>query len=665
MGTRRIMDTHPSGVVRSMRSKQFMLALGLLLLAPASWAESWNAAPEVVRGVDGPTIGGVVFEDTNGDGKRQPGEAGVAGVLVSNGLDVVRTDSKGEYAVAVRPDMDVFVIQPSGWKVPVDTRNVPQFSYTHKPGGSPGNQRYGGLPDTGPAPEAVNFPLRRAPHDGRAFTCAVIGDSQAYNNVEAGQFRDSAIADLLDAGLEERDCMLYLGDVAGDDLGMLERVFELGSTVGVPQWAVAGNHDVDFDVESDADSLDTWRRTWGPAYYAFEQGDVLFVGLDNIFTKPCGEYGQEVARPSVLERCERHFEYTHYITQVQLTWLENLLKQVPEDRLVVLAMHAPLLNFHATSELQHTLNAAALHKLVGERPALALGGHTHTLENFDPGEHYESFGLVGVGPLPFRHIVAGAASGRWWGGDFNVDGDPQSLTISGEPKGLLMIEFDGSDYRERFFGTRLGDRGQWVDFNTPTFRDWHEALNTWLQQPAADRDPIPPVTINDLADTHVFTPQDLEEGVYVTVNFWQGSASSRVEAAINGGSKFLLERTQQGAGEALNTGIEYVDPFSAQRHATVGRWAYESRSGENLTQGHVRGKGNVTGRVKSPQPYGERLPDRNHHLWRTRLMDDLAEGVHVLTVTSTDRNGQAWTDSVVFEVRPERLSPHFPRELWD
>ncbi|MGO1720128.1 MAG: metallophosphoesterase N-terminal domain-containing protein, partial [Luteimonas sp.] len=122
MGTRRIMDTHPSGVVRSMRSKQFMLALGLLLLAPASWAESWNAAPEVVRGVDGPTIGGVVFEDTNGDGKRQPGEAGVAGVLVSNGLDVVRTDSKGEYAVAVRPDMDVFVIQPSGWKVPVDTR---------------------------------------------------------------------------------------------------------------------------------------------------------------------------------------------------------------------------------------------------------------------------------------------------------------------------------------------------------------------------------------------------------------------------------------------------------------------------------------------------------------------------------------------------------------
>ena len=648
-----------------MCNRRVMLTLALLVLAPAGWAQNWIAEPEVVRGAGGQTIGGVVFEDTSGDGKRQPDEKGVPGVLVSNGLDVVRTDSEGRYVVGVRPDMDVFVIQPSGWKVPVDARNVPQFSYTHKPGGSPGNQRYGGLPDTGPAPDAVNFPLRRAQGDGKAFTCAMIGDSQAYNNVEAGQFRDSAIADLVAAGLQDSDCMLYLGDVVGDDLGMLERVFELGSAVGVPQWAVAGNHDVDFDVESDADSLDTWRRVWGPAYYAFEQGDVLFVGLDNIFTNPCGEHAQEVARPSVMERCERHFEYTHYITQVQLTWLENLLRHVPEDRLVVLAMHAPLLNFVATSELHHTINAAALHQLIGDRPALALGGHTHTLENFDPGEHYESFGLVGVGPLPFRHIVAGAASGRWWGGDFNVDGDPQSLTSSGEPKGLLMIRFDGTGYRERFVGTRLGDRGQWVDFSTPSFRDWHETLDAWLEQPAGDRDPVPPVTINDLADTHVFTPEDLREGVYATVNFWQGSASSRVEAAINGGPKFLLTRTQQGRGEAANTGVDYVDPFAAQRHATIGRWAYQSRSGGNLEQGHVRGKGNVAGRVRPPQAYGSKLPDRNHHLWRARLAEDLTEGVHVLTVTTTDRNGQVWEDSTIFEVRSEQPSPHFPRELWN
>ncbi|GHD69977.1 hypothetical protein GCM10007164_13900 [Luteimonas padinae] len=227
-----------------------------------------------------------------------------------------------------------------------------------------------------------------------------------------------------------------------------------------------------------------------------------------------------------------------------------------------------------------------------------------------------------------------------------------------------MVEFDGTDYRERFFGTRLGDRGQWVDFSTPAFRNWHQTLNAWLRQPAGERDPVPPVTTNDLPDTHVFTPEDLKKGVYATVNFWQGSAGSRVVATIDGGPELLLERTQQGVCEPINVGVDYVDPFAAQRIATVGRWAYASRSGDDLTQGHVRGKGNVDGRVRPPQPYGE-LPEKNHHLWRTRLAEDLAEGVHVLTVTSTDRNGQSGTDSTVFEVRAVLPLPHYPRELWE
>lgn len=646
-----------------MKPETRLLALLLTMAMPAALAQAWIAEPEVVRGRGGDAISGVVFEDADGDGRRQRGEAGIAGVLVSNGLDVVRTDAQGGYRLPVRSDMDLFVIQPSGWRVPVDARNVPRFSYTHKPGGSPGTLRYGGLAATGPAPAAVNFPLRRAADRGGRFSCAMIGDSQPYNNVEVGQFRDSAIADLLETGLQDGDCLLYLGDVVGDHLGLLDRVFELGATVGVPQWAVAGNHDVDYDVEHDADSLDTWRRTWGPAYYAFEQGGVLFVGLDNVFVQPC--MAAETARPAVLEHCAAgRFEYTGQFTQTQLRWLENLLREVPPERLVVLAHHIPLVNFRGATELSHTWNAAALHALVAGRPALDVSGHTHTLENFDPGEHYANWSSVGVGPLPFRHIVAGAASGRWWGGDFNVDGDAQSLTESGEPKGVLMLDFDGADYRERFVPSRLGGRGQWVDFSTPAFRAWHDTLDAWLRQPARTRDPVPPVTTSDLPDTRVFTPQELREGVYATVNFWQGSASARVEASIDGGPRFALVRTQEGRGEAPRRGIDQVDPFAAKRHATIGRWAWQSRSGVALNQGHVRAKGNPSGEVKPPQPYGNALPDANHHLWRARLPADLAEGVHTLAVASTDRNGQAWQDTVVFEVRAAHLPPHFPRALW-
>lgn len=644
--------------------KQMLFSIVLLVFhLPVAIAQTpWVAGPEVVRGAGGGTVTGLVFEDANGDGRHQPGEAGIPGVLVSNGLDVVRTDAGGGYEIVVRDDMDLFVIQPSGWRVPVDARNVPQFSYTHKPGGSPVPLRFGGLPDTGPAPRRVNFPLRRADGDPRRFACAVVGDSQTYSNFELDQFRDSAIADLLALEVGANDCMLYLGDVVGDDLGLLERLFEVGSAAGMPQWAVAGNHDVDFDAPHDAHSLDTWRRIWGPAYFAFEIGQVLFVGLDNV-VYPCDE--EDAVLPG-REVCAagRDPTYNARVTETQMAWLENLLRETPEDRLVVFAHHIPFVSYtSARSPIHQTDNATRIFDLVAGREALSLSGHTHTLENHDPGQHFEGWReAVGVGPLPFRHIVAGAASGRWWQGDFAIDGDAMAITGLGEPKGLLMIDFDGVGYVERYAGSRLGGRGQWVDFNTPPFREWFTKLDAWRGESHHERDPVPPVSTNDLPDTRTFTPAELAQGVWATVNFWHGSASAHVEASIDGGAAFALVRTQEGDGEADRRGAEYADPFAVKRQATIGRYAIRSRSGSERDQGWESGRGTAQSGVPQPLPG---LADRSVHLWRARLPADLAEGVHTLRATSTDRNGRSWTDVVAFEVRAERPPPRHRREVWE
>lgn len=643
-----------------MKHSRFILSLVLVWPALIQ-AHPWIAAPEVATGHGGDTIRGIVFEDANGDGRHQPGEAGIAGVLVSNGRDVVRTDTQGRYEVVVREDMDLFVIQPSGWRVPVDLRNVPQFSYTHKPGGSPVPLRFGGLADTGPAPDRVNFPLRRAGSEAERFTCAIVGDSQTYSNFDINQFRDSAIADLLAHDHGTEDCMVYLGDVVGDDLGLLERVFEVGSVVGLPQWAVAGNHDVDLDAPDDAHSLDTWRRVWGPAYFAFEIGQVLFVGLDNI-VYPCGE-ADTVLPGREICTAGRNPTYNARVTETQMTWLENLLRETPEDRLVVFAHHIPLVSFTgARNPVHQTDNAGRIHALVEGREALSLSGHTHTLENHDPGQYFDGWQqAVGIGPLPFRHIVAGAASGRWWQGDLAIDGDAMGLTDFGEPKGVLMIDFDGTRYVERYVGSRLGARGQWVDFNTPPFRAWFETLDAWRREPARERDPVPPVSINDLPDTRTFTPEELAQGVWVTVNFWHGSASAQVDAAIDGGAPFALVRTQQGQGEPDRRGAEYADPFAVKRQATVGRYAVQSRSGIERNQGWEAWRG--TAMRGAPQP----LPgwaDRSPHLWQLRLPVDLEEGVHALRVTSTDRNGLSWTDIVTFEVREAHPPAWHRREVW-
>jgi len=155
----------------SLRLVLLAASMGIAVSAPAL-SQGYLAGPIIEgEGAGNPTITGVVFEDADQDGARSEGEPGVAGVLVSNGLDWTRTDEDGRYEIAVREDFDLTIVQPSGWRVPTDARLVPQFSYTHKPGGTGYEMRYGGLPDTGPAPAQVHFPLTREGAAGEAFGC--------------------------------------------------------------------------------------------------------------------------------------------------------------------------------------------------------------------------------------------------------------------------------------------------------------------------------------------------------------------------------------------------------------------------------------------------------------------------------------------------------------
>jgi len=605
------------------------------------------------------TISGIVFADLNGDGVRQNEEHGIGRVLVSNGLDVAVTDATGRYQLPVRADMDASVIQPSGWRVPVDERQLPQFAYTWKAGGTPESLRFGGLPDPGPLPERIDFPLLPAP-EGDTFRCAIVGDSQTYSNEEVGYFRSSTVLDLLDEGLGDGDCMIYLGDVVGDDLGLLDRLLQVGSAVGVPQWLVFGNHDLDFDATDPAHSADSWRRLAKPAYYAFEIGEVSFIALNNV-VYPCGE---EDARRPGREFCLEDQRYNGRVPEIQMQWLENLLTHIPEQRLIVLLHHVPLVSFSdADRPVHQTDNAADIHALLAGRPALSLSGHTHTLENLDPGEWYAGWQEhVGVGPLPFRHIIAGAASGAWWQGNFDIDGIPMALQRMGGPRGVVMLDFDGIDYRERYRGSRLDPRrGQWVSFNTPAFRDWYQALAEWMAIPEAERDPVPPLSIHDLPDVHLVTPEELAAGVFVTANVWLGSRSTQVRARVGQGEWFDLRRTQAGEGEAPLTGALFVDPFAVKRQASDARRAIVSRSGEPRTQGYETFRGRTND--GPPRPQGRSLSDRNVHLWKTRLPPDLPEGVHVVEIESTDRNGQRFSDVLVLEVK-DSPPPRFWRH-WD
>jgi len=625
----------------------------------------YRGAPEIIRGEGdgGAEVRGRVFEDLNGNSRFDAGEPGLAGVKVSNGREVVLTGEDGSYRLPARDDMAVFVIQPSGFQVPHNASWVPQFAYQHKPEGSPKPLRYGGLPPTGPLPEAINFPLVRAASADR-FSCAVLGDTQTYSNQEIGYVRDSVIGDLLDLPPADRpDCLLAVGDVMGDDLDLIPRLAEVISTLRAPQWWVHGNHDFDFDADFDADSADSWRRLHGPNDYAFEIGEVLFIVLDNV-VYPCTA---EDAAMAGREFCvtEDTKRYNGRLTETQLTFIDNLLALGDGDELVVFAHHIPFVTFvNETAAAHQTDNVTELYARLDGRRALSLSGHTHTIENLSPGDSFEGWReMVGVEALPFRHIVAGAASGSWFNGDFDIYGVPMALQRLGGPRGWLDLQFDGADYVETYYGAGLGTgQRMWLSVNTPGFRDWFDEIMAWWQSPAETRDPVPPRSVNDLPDVKLLTRDDLAAGSYLTANVWDGSSETRVEAEIDGRT-VELSRTQQAAGEAVRSGAEWADPFAVQRQLSVARYALESRSGEPRNQGWEAYKGVRFG-PSAPQPQAS-IADRSMHLWRYRLPEDLANGVHAVTVRASDRHGRVATDTVVIEVRDERPPARFRKDVFE
>jgi len=75
--------------------KKILFTINLLALCIGIFAQS--------------TVRGYIYEDLNKNGKRDGREKGIVDVAVSNGKEVVLTDSKGAYQLPIGRDNIVFV----------------------------------------------------------------------------------------------------------------------------------------------------------------------------------------------------------------------------------------------------------------------------------------------------------------------------------------------------------------------------------------------------------------------------------------------------------------------------------------------------------------------------------------------------------------------------
>jgi hypothetical protein len=123
-----------------------------------------------------------------------------------------------------------------------------------------------------------------------------------------------------------------------------------------------------------------------------------------------------------------------------LDFVENNLKYVNKDKLVVLAFHIPL--WHVNENTFRNSDRQRLFDLLKDYPhVLAMSAHTHLQrQNFYSG----SDGWDGA--QPFHEYNAGTTSGDWYSGKLNAEGVPVSTMRDGTPKGYALLSVEGSKY---------------------------------------------------------------------------------------------------------------------------------------------------------------------------------------------------------------------------
>jgi hypothetical protein len=379
---------------------------------------------------------GMVWEDVDGNGIRDPGERPLADIKVSDGVELVLTDANGGYRLPVVDGRSVFVIKPAGYDLPERNDGLPDFWTNIRTKAGP-MLKYGGIP--------VGFPGCRSfgllPKPGTVvgddpLEVLVFSDTQTKSRADIDYYKRDIVEPLV--GKHHATLGLTLGDVVNDDLSLYPQLNQVTRMLQVPWLHIAGNHDLDFDAARDEDSLLTYRNTYGPDTFAWEEAQAVFIGMDDVVFQP----GKKPA-------------YVGGLREDQFAFLEAYLPTVPKDRLLVLGVHIPFFDAKPGVETFRRADRARLFAMLKDFPhVLLLSGHGHTQQHV-----YHEASNDWHGARPLHEYNVGAACGAFWSGAKDAQGIPDTTMADGTPNGYASLQVRvGGAYSLAWHPARDADR---------------------------------------------------------------------------------------------------------------------------------------------------------------------------------------------------------------
>ncbi len=328
---------------------------------------------------------------------------GVPSVAVTDGLNVVLTDSKGRYRLQSDGSAQyIYITRPASYSVP--ERNSSPCFYREVKGEDAAKLR-------------VDFELEYLGTDETSHAFVVWADTQVYEEHEIDYLVTAA--EDLKGHLAEKGIRTAAGICCGDIIGQYPEddpffipIARAAHRSGIPFHYVLGNHDINMSTRGNAASKAPFNKYFGPSYYSFNMGQVHYVVLDNVFSMGG--------------------RYVGYLEERQLQWLENDLRYVPEGSTVMVAMHIPAYSREARAKQwgkeeynKITNNRRALFDVLKNYNVHLLTAHEHYAENFILSDKM------------IEHVHP-PISGLFW----------QSLwSCDGIPWGYMVYEVEGQDVK--------------------------------------------------------------------------------------------------------------------------------------------------------------------------------------------------------------------------
>lgn len=366
--------------------RSFLKALGLTSVGLVLHQPDVAAQPENLFYTDLSTITLEGMVKSNGKG--------IAGVAVTDGINVVLTDSNGKYKLASNASAEfVYISIPAGFAFP-HVKGITGF--------------YKKVDHIKPVFTA-DFELQKLSGDDSKHTFIVWADPQIQTVEDARLLNAESAPDtraLIDSlGANALVHGIGCGDLVWDRFDLFPDYKLAIEKTGIPFFQVIGNHDMDIDSRTDDMSSTTFKNHFGPSYYSFNRGKVHYVVLDDVFFLGTSK------------------KYIGYITEQQFSWLEQDLKQVKPGSTVVVSLHIPV---NTGAMRRNGLKEESIGGVVSNRKELyrilkpynahIMSGHTHFNEKVMEGENI------------IEH-VHGTVCGAWWTGPICYDGTPNGYAV--------------------------------------------------------------------------------------------------------------------------------------------------------------------------------------------------------------------------------------------